>query len=152
MINSAYKFKKLETLKKDQWMAQEFYNNKFKEYTCCVIKLDNFISSIVLERKLNKGMTYFAKVIQNKKIERALRIIAEISKLEGSLNVQLKIFNNKISIFEINPRLSSTVMMRHMLGFKDCIWWIDYFLNKKIPKKPKIKNRKILKIFEEKFI
>ena len=23
--------------------------------------------------------------------------------------------------------------MRHMLGFKDCIWWIEYFLNKKIP-------------------
>jgi carbamoyl-phosphate synthase large subunit len=152
LINTAYKFKKLKMLKKDQWMAQEFYDNKFDEYTCCVIKLDNFISSIVLKRKLNKGMTYFAEVIQNRKIEKALRKIAEISKLEGSLNVQLKIFNNKISIFEINPRLSSTVMMRHMLGFKDCIWWIDYFLNKKIPIKPKIKNRKILKILEEKFI
>jgi carbamoyl-phosphate synthase large subunit len=105
-----------------------------------------------LKRKLNKGITYYGEVIKNKKIDNALRKIAEITKLAGSLNIQLKIFNKKISIFEINPRLSSTVMMRHMLGFKDCIWWINYFLDKKIPKKPKIKMKRILKILEEKFI
>jgi carbamoyl-phosphate synthase large subunit len=152
LIDNAYKFKKLDLLKKNQWMAQEFYNEKFEEYTCCVIKLDNFISSIILKRKLNKGITYYGEVIKNKKIENALRKVAEITKLEGSLNIQLKIFKKKISIFEINPRLSSTVMMRHMLGFKDCVWWIEYFLNKKIPKKPKVKIKKILKILEENFI
>jgi carbamoyl-phosphate synthase large subunit len=152
LIDNVHKFKKLDLLKKKKWMAQEFYNKKFEEYTCCVIKLDNFISSIILKRKLNKGITYYGEVIKNKKIDNALRKIAEITKLAGSLNIQLKIFNKKISIFEINPRLSSTVMMRHMLGFKDCIWWINYFLDKKIPKKPKIKMKRILKILEEKFI
>ena len=43
-------------------------------------------------------------------------------------------------------------MMRHMLGFKDCIWWIDFFLNRKKPKKIVIKNKKILKIPEERFL
>lgn len=152
LIDTRYKFKKLKKFKKNQWMAQEFLNDNFEEYTCCVIKLDNFISSIILNRKLNKGMTYFAKPIKNNKIDKALKKIAEITNLKGSLNIQLKIFNKNISIFEINPRFSSTVMMRHMLGFKDCIWWIENFLNKKIPKKPKIKNKKILKILEEKFI
>ena len=152
LIDTKYKFKKLEKLKKNQWMAQEFFNDKFEEYTCCVIKLDNFISSIILKRKLNKGMTYFAETIKNKKIDEALKKIAKITNLNGSLNVQLKIFNKNISIFEINPRLSSTVMMRHMLGFKDCIWWIENCLNKKIPKKTKIKNKRMLKMLEEKFI
>ena len=152
LIDTTYKFKKLKKLEKNKWMAQEFFNDRFDEYTCCVIKLDKFVSSIILKRKLNNGFTCYAEVIKNKKIDKVLKEIAEITNLEGSLNIQLKIFNKKISIFEINPRLSSTVMMRHMLGFKDCIWWIDHFLNKKIPKNPKIKIKRILKILEEKFI
>jgi carbamoyl-phosphate synthase large subunit len=28
-------------------------------------------------------------------------------------------------VFEINPRFSSTVLMRHRLGFSDVLWAID---------------------------
>ena len=73
-------------------------------------------------------------------------------KLEGSINIQLKILKKRIGIFEINPRLSSTVLMRDMLGFKDCIWWIEYFLNKKTPSNVKIKYKKILKKYTEVFV
>ena len=80
-------------------------------------------------------------------------VLAKKINLNGSINVQLKINNSRYAIFEINPRLSSTVMMRHKLGFKDCLWWIEYILNNKLPKnKYKIKNRKLLKFFDEKFI
>lgn len=152
LIDTENKFKKLKNIQKNKWMAQEYFNDEFDEYTCCVIKLNNFISSIIFKRKLNKGITYYAEVIKNNKLEKALKEIAKKIDLNGSINIQLKIFNGKISIFEINPRLSSTVMMRHMLGFKDCIWWIEFFLNNKIPTKPKIQNKKILKILEERFL
>jgi carbamoyl-phosphate synthase large subunit len=152
LINSKIKFDKLKKTKTNNWMAQEYYDDKYSEYTCCVIKVDTFISTIIFKRKLNNGITYYAEVIKNKKIERAIKEIAEKINLNGSINIQLKIFKNKISIFEINPRLSSTVMMRHMLGFKDFIWWVEFFLNKKIPKKPKILQKKILKILEEKVL
>ena len=72
------------------------------------------------QRKLNKVMIYYARTSRNKKIDNALEKIPKITNLKGSLNLQFKIFSKNISIFEINPRLSSTVMIRHMLGFKDC--------------------------------
>ena len=152
LIDSKSKFSKLKILKKKDWMAQEYFGEKYDEYTCCVIKLKDFISTIILKRKLKGGITYFAEKIKNNKLEESLKKIAKITNLNGSINVQLKIYKNKISIFEINPRLSSTVMMRHMLGFKDCIWWIEFLLNKKIPRKFKIKDNKIYKILEEKFV
>ncbi len=152
LINSRIKFKKLRKAKTNNWMAQEYFGDKYDEYTCCVIKLDTFISTIIFKRKLKNGITYYAEVIKNNKIDKAIKSIAEKINLSGSINIQLKIYRNKISIFEINPRLSSTVMMRHMLGFKDCVWWIEFFLSKKTPKKPKIQQKKIFKILEEKIL
>ena len=152
LINTKNKFNKLKKTRKNNWMAQEYFNDKYDEYTCCVIKLDTFISTIILKRKLNNGITYYAEVIKNNKIDKAIKKIAEKINLNGSINIQLKIYKNKISIFEINTRLSSTVMMRHMLGFKDCVWWIDFFLNRKVPKKTNFRQKKILKILEERVI
>jgi carbamoyl-phosphate synthase large subunit len=152
LINSKSKFKKLKILEKNTWMAQEFLDDKYDEYTCCVIKLEKFISTIILKRKLSGGTTYYVEIIKNKKIDKALKEIANKIDLVGSINVQLKIKKDKIAIFEINPRFSSTVMMRHMLGFKDCIWWVEFFLNRKKPNKIIIKNKKILKISEERFL
>ena len=78
--------------------------------------------------------------------------LAKKLNFSGSINIQIKKRYNKAAIFEINPRLSSTVLMRDMYGFKDCKWWIEYFLYKKVPKKINVKRGKILKLFIEKFI
>jgi carbamoyl-phosphate synthase large subunit len=152
IINSKTKFNSLNELNKNQWIAQEYFNKKYDEYTCSIIKIENFIYTIILKRKLLKGLTYYAETVKNKNIDIALRNIANKVKLEGSINIQLKILKKRIGIFEINPRLSSTVLMRDMLGFKDCIWWIEYFLNKKTPSNVKIKNKKILKKYKEVFV
>ena len=79
--------------------------------------------------------------------------LADKIDLNGSINVQLKINNKRHAIFEINPRLSSTVMMRHKMGFKDCVWWINYSLKKQIPKfRLMPKKAKMIKFFDEKFV
>ena len=54
--------------------------------------------------------------------------LADSLDFTGCLNVQLKMTNDGPKIFEINPRISSTVMMRHKIGFKDCLWWIKSHL------------------------
>ena len=44
-------------------------------------------------------------------------------------------------------------MMRNIIGFKDCVWWIKDFLKIKFSKKIKIKkNISIIKDFEERII
>ena len=58
--------------------------------------------------------------------------IANEWNLKGSINIQLRLIDNKPIIFEINPRFSSTVYMRHKLGFKDLIWSLADFYNEKI--------------------
>ena len=79
--------------------------------------------------------------------------LAKKINLNGSINVQIKINQHRYAIFEINPRLSSTVMMRNKMGFKDLVWWINYLVYKKKPTSiPKIKKYKMIKFSDEKFI
>ena len=152
IINSKKKFKKLSKLKKNEWMAQEYLNYKYEEYTCALVKIEKFISVIILKRKLNGGLTYYAELIKNKEIQNTLETMAKKIDLKGSINIQLKIHNNRVAIFEINPRISSTVMIRHKLGFTDCLWWIEFFLFKKKPISKKIINKRVYKFYSEKFI
>jgi len=64
----------------------------------------------------------------------------------------LKISKRRMVIFEINPKISSTVMIRHKIGFQDYLLWTDYLLNKKIQKKSLIKKYKMIKVFNEVFL
>jgi len=153
VILSSKDFLSIKKLKKN-WIAQEYLNKNYKEYTCGIIKLKNFCDVIILERKLKRGFTYYAKRIENKKIKKSLIFLAKTIKLRGCINVQLKYKKNRYAIFEINPRISSTVLMRDMLNFKDCIWWINYFLFRKLPRRGyKILNKSITKVDgKEKFV
>ena len=139
---------------KENWIAQEYLNESYKEYTCGVIKLKSFCDVVILDRRLKGGYTCYGKRVENKAIKDSLIKLANIINLEGCINVQLKYKKNRYAIFEINPRISSTVLMRDMLNFKDCVWWINYFLYKKIPKQNyKLLNKSIIKTNNrEKFI
>lgn len=154
LINSEKKFMNLNISKKNKWIAQEFLGADTDEFTCGLIKLGNYKNSIILKRNLNNGLTYYAEEFRNKKLEKILYEIADLIDLKGCINIQLKLKNKKFIIFEINPRLSSTVMMRHKIGFTDCVWWIDHFLSNKIPKLNKInsKKKKILRVYNEVFV
>ena len=45
-------------------------------------------------------------------------------------------------VFEINPRISSTIGFRSLLGFNDVAWWIDLVEGNKI-KKYEYPNEKV---------
>jgi len=136
------------------WIGQEYLSGKDNEFTCSIIKLKNFEKVLILNRKLHKaGYTYFAKVVKNNKLENILINFAHKINLHGCINIQLKIIKNQFKVFDINPRLSSTVMMRNIIGFKDCVWWIKDFLKIKFSTKVKIKkNISVFKDFSERII
>ena len=48
------------------------------------------------------------------------------------MNIQLRLTDDGPIVFEINPRLSSTLVFRDMLGFKDLEWWIQSKTKQKI--------------------
>ena len=146
--------KELKLYKQNEWVIEELLNKNSDEYTCAIIRIKDLKKIIIFNRKLHKlGHTMFADQFEDKAIETGLLAIADKINLNGVINIQFKIQNNQIKIFDINPRISSTVKMRDLLGFKDCLWWIKEKL--KITNKEKIKikkNKSLVKFFQEKII
>lgn len=110
------------------FVAQKYLVGDDNEYTCALSRLKGKIDYLIMKRKLQGDKTVRAEVVENEQISALLIELAQVSDLEGCINVQLKMTDAGPLVFEINPRLSSTVMMRHRLGFNDCEQWIRSFL------------------------
>jgi len=107
---------------------QELLEPSEKEITCGLFRTkDGRVASIQFERLLVGGLTGWARVVKYKEVESLLNVIADGWKLQGSINVQLRITEKGPMVFEINPRFSSTAYMRHKLGFTDVIWSLKEF-------------------------
>lgn len=109
----------------DGMVAQELLEVQDQEYTCAVFAQDGAVRSVALRRWLTGGHTGKAELAEVPVITHLLEAIAKASRLEGCINVQLRLTPKGPRVFEINPRLSSTVMMRHRLGFRDLVWWVE---------------------------
>lgn len=137
VIKNKSDLKELKLYNQKEWVIEEFLNKNSDEYTCAIIRIKDMKKIIIFKRKLHKlGHTMFADQFEDKAIEKGLLTIVDKINLNGVINIQFKIQNNQIKIFDINPRISSTVRMRDLLGFKDCLWWIKEKL--KIPNKEQI--------------
>ena len=115
------------------FIVQEYLDGNGGEYTCGLFRSKNgVIRTIIIKRKLMGGLTGYGEIIDNSEINLLLIDIANKLNLIGSINVQLRITSKGPIVFEINPRFSSTIRFRHLLGFKDLIWCIEDQLNKSI--------------------
>jgi len=114
-------------------ILQELLLPEDQEVTCAIYRtLDGRIAVLQLLRKLVDGSTAWAKVIDNPEIHNQCKHLALRLNLRGSINVQLRVTNQGPRIFEINPRFSSTVRMRHLMGFHDLLWALNEALGHKI--------------------
>ena len=104
---------------------QEYLEPDDQEYTCGLYRSQSKdIRTIIFKRVLAGGRTGYGEVVENSDINNLLIHIAEGLDLKGSINVQLRLTWRGPVVFEINPRFSSTVVFRHLLGFTDLIWSI----------------------------
>ena len=114
------------------YMWQQFLPMSEGEYTCGVYRCRNGETRVIsMKRRLASGVTTYARVVDIPAITSLCARIAESLDLFGSINIQLRLLERLgPMVFEINPRFSSTVGMRHLIGFKDLIWSIEeQFLN-----------------------
>lgn len=125
---------KVEKLEDVEYLAKRYPNAVFqeilepadREVTCAVYrKRDGEVSSFLMLRRLTGGFTGWAKVICDDETSQMCKRIADGLNLRGSMNVQLRLTDKGPRVFEINPRFSSTVLMRHRLGFSDVLWAIE---------------------------
>jgi len=102
---------------------QELLGPPDMEVTCAVYRdAAGRVACLHLLRRLSGGLTSWAKSIYDERIQEICVVLAAKLDLRGSMNVQLILTDNGPRIFEINPRVSSTVLMRHKLGFTDVVW------------------------------
>jgi carbamoyl-phosphate synthase large subunit len=123
------------------FIIQELLKNGEEEYTCGVFRsIKGEIRTIIYKRKLTGGFSGYGIVVEDEKINSLLIKVAEGLNLRGSINIQLRMDEKGPCIFEINPRFSSTVRFRHMMGFEDVIWSIQDALKMELSKyvKPNI--------------
>ncbi|MDC3057379.1 ATP-grasp domain-containing protein [Alphaproteobacteria bacterium] len=105
------------------WQELLVPNNE--EYTCPIyFNKNKNIRILLIKRELKGGMTYSGLVVKNKKIESYVKKIASVMKVKGSINIQLRLTKQGPLLFEINPRLSGTIVFRDKIGFEDLKWWI----------------------------
>jgi carbamoyl-phosphate synthase large subunit len=108
---------------------QEVLEPADMEVTCGVYATrEGKVFSIQLLRHLSGGRTSWARVIVNEQVTKLCEKIALGLNLQGAINVQLILTDSGPKVFEINPRYSSTVEMRHKLGFMDLVWGIEELL------------------------
>lgn len=102
---------------------QEYLEPEDEEYTCGIYGCRNGeLRTIIMKRKLVGGCTGSGVCLYNQEIDQLLKQVADALELNGSINVQLRLTKKGPVIFEINPRFSSTVIFRSLMGFQDLLW------------------------------
>lgn len=102
------------------------------EYTVGIFSDGKVCNIISFRRKLKNGYSDFVELVEIKEINEIAYKISSIFDLHGFINVQMREWEGKYYIIEINPRISGTVYFRHMLGYCDVLWWLDYIDGKEI--------------------
>lgn len=125
----------------DDAIIQEIIGTPDEEYTVSVFSTGKDTYSIAFKRCLGYGsLTKVAQLICDDEINDLAEKIAKAIALEGSINIQLRKTNKHYIPFEINPRFSSTVYIRHCFGFEDVKWWINLKEGRDIEYVPRYKG------------
>lgn len=112
-----------------EFIFQEYIGTINEEYTTTVYRNDSILKVITFKRKLDGDKTGFAEICEERVIKEYAERISNKLLLNGSINIQSRKINDDFYIFEINPRISSTVFIRDFFCFHDLIWWICSILD-----------------------
>ena len=78
-------------------------------------------------------MSRYVELMNDLQFADIAKKIADMFSLRGSVNVQMRKREGEYYVFEINPRISSTVGFRTELGFLDVSWWLDMMEGNDVP-------------------
>lgn len=116
-------------------IIQNYVGEIAEEYTLTIFSDGEVINHIAFKRELGLGgMSRYVELVEDHMLRMISERIANAFKLRGSINVQLRKQDDNYYVFEINPRISSTMGFRLQLGFNDVSWWLDMKDGKTIEK------------------
>lgn len=128
-------------------IAQEYIEGD--EYTCGTVNLGGVCKGVIIMRRiLRDGDTYKCFSVINKNIEDQVRKVVDAIKPFGACNIQLRVKDNEVYVFEINARCSGTTGARALCGFNEPKMIADFILKSKEPTY-KITEQTILRYWNE---
>lgn len=112
-------------------LIQEHIGSGEEEYSTGVFSDGSIVSSITFRRMLGFGsMSIEAILVDEPDMDNIAQRIARDMGLIGSINIQSRRVGNDFVLFEVNPRLSSTLLFRKKFGFDDAVWWLNVLFGK----------------------
>ena len=111
----------------DNPIIQQYIPGPETEYTVGVFARNGSnTKTAIFRRTLSAGGgTGWCQNVYNEEIHHICEIISRETLLNGSINVQLRKHGTEFYVFEINPRFSSTVYIRSIIGFREVLWSVD---------------------------
>lgn len=133
-------------------IVQEHIGTSDSEYTTGVFSNGLSTDSITFRRKLGYGGLSVEVIYEEIPfIEKLAKKVAEKFELKGCINIQTRRDNSIYIPFEINPRLSSTLLFRKKFGFNDAVWWIDMMRKKNYVYRKKYRRGSAIRYLSEKY-
>lgn len=135
-----------------KFILQEYIGNLEEEYTVGILSTEDlgYVQHIILQRDLSLGLSIKQKVqnktnrsdlgdylgistgisqgkfVENHLINDAVMRVVELLQPTSSINMQCRVHNGEVYIFEINPRFSGTTNLRALVGFNE----IEFIINR----------------------
>lgn len=144
LVDSREKIRAAATLVPDL-IVQRYLPDDRAEYTAATLSdADRKVHSlIVFRRDLIQGTTYRTELVEDSHLDREVVRIVEALGAVGPCNLQFRIVDGMVYVFEINPRFSGTSGIRYLYGFNDCEMAFDLLhLKTKVP--PPILNKAVV--------
>ena len=116
-----------------QGIFQELVGTPDGEITCAVYRtVDGRVGTLQMRRRLSGGFTGWAETMEDPVVSALCERLANGLELRGAMNVQLRLTASGPRVFELNPRYSSTVLMRAGIGYTDVEWAFEELQGKPV--------------------
>lgn len=150
LLDSRQKIRAAATLVPDL-IVQRYLPDDRAEYTAATLSgADQKVRGlIVFRRDLIQGTTYRTELVEDSRVEHEVVRITEALGAVGPCNLQFRIVDGMVYVFEINPRFSGTSGIRYLYGFNDCEMVFELLHLKKEVIQPTLNKAVVLRYWNE---
>lgn len=150
LVDSREKIRAAATLVPDL-IVQRYLPDDQSEYTAATLSgTDQKVRAlIVFRRDLIQGTTYRTELVKDPDFDCQVVRIVEALGAVGPCNLQFRIVDGRVYVFEINPRFSGTSGIRYLYGFNDCEMAFDLLHLKTEVRQPTLKKAVVLRYWNE---
>lgn len=153
IVRDYQEFEALQKNNDGSFIVQEYLGQKEDEYTTGVFSDGSGVSSITFKRKLGfGGLSSEVELVDSSFMCDLSEKLARAIGLKGSINIQTRKVGERYVPFEVNPRISSTVLIRKTFGFNDIAWWMSVLQGGGYSYKKLFKSGKAFRCLSEIFL